>query len=117
MEEYRKYKKAVISEKIKEIYPIKHKEFESSIKVAITSLHDDGKKYYIIDDLIKTCKSMQAFYDSWDKKQQFLVDNFLKYLENIPNRDIDDETQKNILNKLYEIKPQLERIGKINGIR
>lgn len=110
-------KKAITSEKIREIYPNKHREFTSSIDTAITSLREDGKKYYIVDDLIKTCKSIQAFYDSWDKKQQFLIDDFLKYLENIPFHDIDSQTRKNILNKLYDIKPQLERIGKINGVR
>lgn len=110
-------KKAIISEKIKEIYPNKHQEFSSSIDTAIAALHDDGKKYYIVDDLIKTCKSIQVFYDNWDKNQQSLIDDFLKYLENIPNRDITDQTRKDILSKLYEIKPQLERIGKLNGIR
>lgn len=110
-------KKSIISEKIKVIYPNKHKEFVSSIDVCISSLHDCGQKYYIIEDLIKTCKSIKAFYDNWDDNQKSLIDDFLKYLEEIPNQDIDDETRKKILNELYEIHPQLERIGELNDIR
>ena len=109
--------KAIISEKIKEIYPNVHREFSLSVDTAIASLREGGKKYYIVDDLIKTCKSIQAFYDSWDKKQQFLIDDFLKNLEDISDHDIDNQTRKYILSKLYDIKPQLERIGNINGVR
>ena len=50
--------KAIISEKIKEIYPNVHREFSLSVDTAIASLREGGKKYYIVDDLIKT----------WDRK-------------------------------------------------
>lgn len=110
-------KKGIEKRLIEKAYPDKHKEFTSLINVAINSLRDGGRKYYIIGDLIKLCRGIQAFYDNWDNKQRAKIDDFLIYLEKIPNQNVNSETQKEVLNRLYEISSQLERIGKLSGIR
>lgn len=110
-------KKGIISEKIRENYPEKHNQFLKSINISILSLKDNGQKYYIVEDIIKNCKAIQEFYDNWDKKQKALIKKFLKYLEDLPDQNIDNETRKQLLGYLFKIEPMLERIGVLNDIR
>lgn len=108
----------VTAEKIKEIYPDKHRDFVKSLEMGSLALKEGGKKYYIVGDIYKACKHIQKFYDNWDKKDKAVIDNFLIQLDEIPiDKDINEKTRIQLQKELYNILPMLERIGDLNGIR
>ena len=115
---------AVEAVKIKEKYPEKHKQYLASlrneikkIKNAQTSIQDGADKPYIISDLLNTCKSIQHFYDAWNKSDKKTINKLTDYLSNIPcDKAINEEERDKILKALYDITAILERIGELNDI-
>lgn len=109
--------KNVDASKIKQKYPKRHPEYLKAFETAQVSLSDGGHKYYIISELLKNCKNIQAFYDNWDHEQKKVIDKFAKELENIPVcEDIDEKTRAKLQKELFKIYPMMERIGALNDI-
>lgn len=52
--------------KIQKAYSEEHHNFVDAFETAQISLSDGGRKYYIVSDLLKVCRKIQAFYDNWD---------------------------------------------------
>ena len=103
--------------KIKKAYFKEHHNFVAAFETAQLSLSQGGHKYYIVSDLLKVCRKIQAFYDNWDPQYKKVIDKFTKDLDNIPeDKDIDQGTRARLQKALFEIQPMLERIGKLDGI-
>lgn len=110
--------KGIAAEKIKKIYPQKHRQFVVSFYTAQVSLKEGSKKYFIVFDLLKTCSRIQKYYDNWDIQDKRVIDKFTKNLNRIPmNKDFKEKTGSYLIKEILVIMSLLERIGDLNGIR
>lgn len=109
--------KRVAALKIKEIYPEEHAKFVEIFNNSLVALSEGDRRYYIVTDLLKTCRKIQAFYDNWEPQYKKSIDKFTKELDKIPpNEEINEKIRIRLQKQIYELQPMMERIGKLDGI-
>ncbi len=114
----RKITKMVEADKIKREYNTKHPVYVNSLQTTLTALKQGENKYFIVTDLLRTCKAIRTFNDNWGSEHKEVINNFIEELDSIPkNQSIDVATSTKLQDTLTEIELMMERIGVLNDIR
>lgn len=109
--------KRVDAEKIKKIYAQEHPHYIETLNYATCSLKEGERRYFIVSNLLGTCRDIQKHYDNWNTQDKKSLDKFTKGLDEIPEDNIIDEiTRIKLIKELYEINAIIKRVGELNDI-